>query len=121
MTGSASDPDVDQVIIGEMRLMEPAVRRSREQAAALLDPEFREFGSSGREWDLESILDVLAADESPPPVAEAFAATRPAADVVLLTYRTRRPGRVTLRASIWRRRDGSPWRLVFHQGTARPE
>ena len=97
--------------------MDPAVRRSRDEVAALLDPEFREFGSSGREWDRKAIIELLAGDEAPPPVAEAFTTTRLAPDVVLLTYRTRRPGRVTLRSSTWRRDADGRWRLIFHQAT----
>jgi hypothetical protein len=45
---------------------------------------------------------------------------RMAAEVILLTYRTRRPDRVTLRSSVWRRDAEGRWRLVFHQGTIGP-
>ncbi|TCK22158.1 DUF4440 domain-containing protein [Pseudonocardia endophytica] len=115
------DPDLHDVVDRELRLQDPAVRRSRAAASQLLDPDFHEFGASGRTWDHESVLDMMAVEEAPPPETDRIVATRLADDVVLLTYRTRRPGRTALRSSVWRRRDGGPWRVVFHQGTVVPE
>lgn len=114
----ATDEDVAVCIAGEMRLLDPAVRCGAE-AATLLDDEFREFGSSGRVWDRPSILAVLAVDDSDAPPVEDVVGTALGPDVVLVTYRTVRPGRTTLRSSIWRRR-GVRWSLVFHQGTVVP-
>jgi hypothetical protein len=118
MTG---DSDVTDVIDRELRLQHPAVRRTPSVAAELLDPEFREFGASGRVWDRASILDVMARDEAPPPVTDDVVASRLADGAILLTYRTREPGRTVLRSSVWRRREGGPWRVVFHQGTVQAE
>jgi hypothetical protein len=112
----SGDPDVTDVIDRELRLQQRNVRG----AAELLDPAFREFGTSGRVWDRASVIDVMAGDEGPPPVTDDVVATRLADDVILLTYRTREPGRTALRSSVWCRRDGGPWRIVFHQGTVRP-
>ena len=39
-----------------------------------------------------------------------------APDTFVLTYTLRQPGRVTRRATVWRRRAGR-WQAVFHQGT----
>lgn len=44
---SATD-DVSQAIAGELLLMDPDVRASRERAGRLLDPEFVEVAGSGR-------------------------------------------------------------------------
>ncbi|MDN5861179.1 MAG: LysR substrate-binding domain-containing protein, partial [Pseudonocardia sp.] len=44
------DDDLAQVVAAELSLLDPAVRRSPQAAGALLDPGFREFGSSGRVW-----------------------------------------------------------------------
>ncbi len=114
------DPDLQDVIDRELRLHDPAVRSAPQVAGELLDPEFREFGASGRVWDRASILDVMAGHDEPPPLTDDLVAARLADDVILLTYRTRRPGRVVLRSSLWRRRDGGPWRVCFHQGTVAP-
>ena len=39
-----------QAIAGELQLMDPRVRASRERAGQLLDPVFLEVGRSGRRW-----------------------------------------------------------------------
>lgn len=114
------DPDLHDVIDRELRLQDPAVRQAPEMAGQLLDPDFHEFGASGRVWDRASILAMMADHEAPPPVTDALAATRLADDVVLLTYRTRRPGQTALRSSVWRRHSGGPWRVYFHQATVLP-
>ncbi|WP_252442184.1 nuclear transport factor 2 family protein [Pseudonocardia humida] len=117
MHTSGADPDLDDVVARERRLLDPVVRRCRDTAGHLLDPDFREFGAFGRVWDRDSILAAMAAEDAPPPDVDGIAATRVGADTVLVTYRARRPGRTTLRSSLWRRRDGSDWLLYFHQGT----
>lgn len=50
-------------VAGELRLLEPAVRTSQEEAARLLDPEFTEVGASGRRWTREEMLAELPATE----------------------------------------------------------
>ncbi len=59
---------------------------------------------------------MLAQDEEEPPQVHDIEGTALVPDVVLVTYRTGRPGHSTLRSSIWRLRDGR-WLVVFHQGT----
>ncbi|MDN5751191.1 MAG: DUF4440 domain-containing protein [Pseudonocardia sp.] len=113
-----ADDDIAACVAGEMRLLDAAVRRGA-GAASLFDDGFREFGSSGRVWDRASILVALAEDASDPPAVEDVVGAVLGLDVVLVTYRTVRPERSTLRSSIWRRRDGR-WLLVFHQGTVVP-
>jgi hypothetical protein len=114
------DLDIQQVIENELRLLDPSVRRSRSSMTALLDPEFREFGSSGRVWDHDSILDLPSWADAPLPAVDEIRASRLGPGIILLTYRTRTPARTALRSSIWRRQDGGPWRVYFHQGTPVP-
>ena len=117
---TAEDPELQDVIQRELRLQDPAIRHEPETAAELLDPEFYEFGASGRVWDRTSVLAMMAGDDAPPPVVDRIVTTRLAEDVVLLTYRAWRPEHTALRSSLWRRRDGGPWRVFFHQGTVQP-
>lgn len=106
----------------EQRLADPEVRRAPAEMAALLEDDFREFGSSGWVFDKQAILEALR-DEDPVEITLRDAEARVLApDVVLLTYRARcqRVGtgvaKHTLRSTIWRRREGT-WRAFFHQGT----
>ncbi|MGA8743636.1 MAG: DUF4440 domain-containing protein [Terracidiphilus sp.] len=106
----------------ELLLMDPAVRRDRQRVAALLAGDFMEFGSSGRVWTREAILELLATETYTPPGVGAFACRMMSDDVVLVTYHAARTDAatgertVTLRSSIWTRVNGN-WQMRFHQGT----
>lgn len=115
-TGSGA---VDAAVAGEMRLLDPRVRAVPELVLELLDPEFTEFGASGRRWDAESVLTVTGdgtvSPESPVRVSE-MSGTVLAPGVVHLTYLADNRGHRSRRSSLWRRTDNG-WRMYFHQGT----
>ena len=115
----------------EQMLHDPAVRADASHVEALLCEDFAEFGSSGRRFDLESVLGLLAAERGADVRYEAsdFEFARVGEDAILVTYRTQTsaaaPGaqagdpaavRHSLRSSLWLRRAGR-WRMRFHQGT----
>ena len=111
-----------QLLCLEQQLMDPVFRRNRHAVASLLAEDFREFGSSGRVWTKEAILDQLAREASfTIPQIEDFAVQRIAADTVLVTYFTMpaEARSASLRSSIWIHQDGA-WRMLFHQGTKIP-
>ena len=120
MTGQMNQSDIDFAALLfrlEVQLMQPEFRRDRTQATGLLAPEFREFGSSGREWSRETILELL--EEEPaytPPAIKDFSVTMLSHEAALVTYRSVRPHLATLRSSIWVWR-GERWVMLFHQGT----
>ena len=106
-------------------LLDPAVRSDRTRVGELLADDFVEFGSSGRIWTRDEILDQLAG-ETPAPIHMAdFECSLLAEDVALVTYRASRTDNRTgiqfssLRCSIWTKKPGG-WRLRFHQGTRTP-
>ena len=114
--------DEDEIQALEEKLLSAEFRRDREAVAALLAEDFREFGSSGRVWSKQQILDQLATEEPFEAEIEDFEAMGLAADAVLVTYKVtlRRKGAESassLRSSIWLKREGR-WRILFHQGTA---
>jgi hypothetical protein len=106
----------------EEALLDPASRRDRARVAALLAEDFLEFGSSGRVWSREEILELLASEDYQPPAIEDFTCHWIAEGVVLVTYRTVRTDpdqgqrQTALRSSIWIEEAGA-WRMRFHQGT----
>ncbi|WP_371621465.1 DUF4440 domain-containing protein [Streptomyces sp. NBC_01116] len=114
-----SERAMQAAIDGEMRLLDPEVRASPDRVLELLDPEFIEFGASGRRWDVESILTVTSGDsvspESPVKVSE-MTGTALAPGVVHLTYLADNQGRRAWRSSLWRL-TASGWRMYFHQAT----
>ncbi|MFD6311065.1 nuclear transport factor 2 family protein [Streptomyces nigra] len=115
---SDRDPAVQAAIEGELRLLDPEVRRSPELLGALLHPGFHEFGSSGSRWDRASTLARLPLDTDPHRyvVTSPIHGVRLAPDVVHLVFDTEREGVRAHRSSLWRRTDAG-WQMYFHQGT----
>ena len=98
------------------------VRKSPESLRELLAEEFVEFGSSGRSYDREAVIESLV-DEPPFEFRiDDFALRHQSDTLALTTYKLstwRHPGgpvKATLRSSVWVRRLGQ-WVLLFHQGT----
>lgn len=110
--------DSAEAVIGlEEELLTPEVRADRDRVAALLHPDFVEFGSSGREWDRAGIISALAEDPGDRRRMVDARVTPMSSYSVLLTYRVLGdPG--SLRSSVWQREADGRWRLRFHQGTA---
>ncbi|MDQ0767024.1 nuclear transport factor 2 family protein [Streptomyces canus] len=122
---SATD-DVDQVIAGELRLMDPRVRASRELAGRFLDPQFVEVGGSGRRWTYETMLAELPDDTGSSPAGRRFepsdvSGVLLAPGLVHLTFQTVLRERRTRHSSIWRKGDGAVgWRMYYHEATTVP-
>ena len=113
------DDGVRAAIEGELRLLEPAVRASRESLEQLLDPEFAEIGASGARWGRESIVAALtegAGSPRAPASVSGMAGRLIAPGVVHLTFTTEDAAGRVHRSSLWRC-DDAGWRMYFHQGT----
>ena len=107
----------------ELQLMDPAFRKDRIAVSKLLAEDFREFGSSGRVWSRETILDLLAEESGwTAPAVEDFVIRPITRDAILVTYRTIHadPPRASLRSSVWVR-EHAGWQMLFHQGTRTPD
>jgi len=116
-----SSVDANELERLERLLLDPSVRQDAQQVRQLLTTDFFEFGSSGRIWTLESVVDLLVTETYTPPRVEEFACRALSAEAVLVTYRAVREDTdgfraETLRCSIWTRRSGQ-WQMCFHQGT----
>ncbi|WP_263384313.1 nuclear transport factor 2 family protein [Granulicella arctica] len=104
----------------EEQLLDPATRSNSEAVAALLADDFREFGSSGRIYTKQQIIEELAA-ESPRQISLTdFGCQLITSEVALLTYRSIRStdtaSVAALRSSLWIFRNNR-WQMLFHQGT----
>jgi hypothetical protein len=110
----------------EESLANPTVRRSPAELAQWLADDFREFGSSGRAWNKQQIIDALQAQAQVQLSLTDFRAVMLSPDVALVTYRGKAqfapPSKPkhSLRSSIWRRQNGQ-WQVIFHQGTPTEE
>jgi len=118
-----ADPSIELEIQNlEERLLDPEVRRSGEEIAALLADEFIEFGSSGRVFDKRQIIESLKSETPVRRTLVDFKTLLLAPGVVLATYRVIRhegldaESTYSLRSSVWKLIDDR-WQMVFHQGT----
>lgn len=106
----------DQIVALERELLNPAVRADASRVAVLLDPDFEEFGVSGRMWTRDAMMASLAEDASADVSLDVLNVDVLDDATALLTYRTAGRTGSALRSSLWRRSAGQ-WRLRFHQGT----
>jgi hypothetical protein len=117
---------VEAAIAGELRLMDPEVRASRELAGQLLDPEFVEVSTSGRRYGYEQLLAELpdkpgASKDGPLYQPSGMTGVLLAPGLVHVTFEARLGNRRSRHSSLWRRRDaGSGWRMYYHQATVVP-
>ena len=113
-------------VLAELRCREPIFHRpelgtKREDFESMTTADFWEVGASGRRYTRKYVLDALE-EQHRSPVEEVWETTdfrcqELAVDVFLLTYTLRQQGgRITRRATIWRR-SADGWKIVFHQGT----
>ena len=112
----ASPDDVEQVMLLERELLDPAVRADSSRVAAILHRDFEEIGSSGRLWNREAIVNELAGEQPERVDFEVLRSDVVLPDAILLTSRTSDSRGSALRSSLWLRVDGR-WRIRFHQGT----
>ena len=101
----------------EIELLTSATRNHADRVRALLSPDFVEIGRSGRCWNREEIVAVLA--EEPPrktPVTDEWNFVRLGDEYMLVTYVIHGAESDSRHSSVWHLGDGSPV-MCFHQGT----
>ena len=64
------DPELAEVVRLELRLHEPAVRRSEAACLELIDPDFREIGASGRVWNRDSVMAMMRDEDYEAPLMD---------------------------------------------------
>ncbi|RAK19417.1 MULTISPECIES: DUF4440 domain-containing protein [Bacillales] len=102
----------------EERLLQPDVRKSVEELEILLADDFIEFGSSGRVFNKQQVIERLPNESTIQMTLMDFEVKLLAPDVALTTYRVlkHKDMKYSLRSSIWKLKEGK-WQMVFHQGT----
>jgi ribonuclease HI len=114
---AATPTDEEHVVAMERSLLTDEVRSDPAAVAALLHPDWREVGRSGRLWTREELLDKIGPID--PVGFEVVSVDRLGDDTILLLWRTSTDERSTLRSSVWVR-TGGQWQARFHQGTDEP-
>jgi hypothetical protein len=115
-----SDRLVDKLKNAEMALLDPRVRADPRRLDVLLADDFIEVGSTGRVYDKQTLIAMLAGEDPAPVSVLEFSTRELTPEVALVTYRTvGQTGSTVRRSSVWVRTKGQ-WRVVFHQGTPLP-
>ncbi len=120
---SQSEANNDDLYQLELALLIPSVRQSRDQnqITQLIADDFREFGSTGKVYNKDDILEHFSTDQPEHEnfVVEDFNTSELAEKVVLATYKVIYGAQQSLHTTIWKH-DGSNWQATFHQGTNCP-
>ena len=112
-------------VLEELKALEPhfhtaSVGTTPDQLNEMMAPEFWEVGASGRRYSRTAVLSVLQQRRHDPTeeswITKDYQILEIAAGNYLLTYTLEQAGRVTRRATLWRR-SSSGWKAVYHQGT----
>jgi len=109
----------------EEKLNQAAVRKSPSGLTGLLSEDFIEFGSSGKVYSRQEVIELLMHESEGQIDLEDFNIEMLSGDVALVTYKASAYDGQTLktiyslRSSIWKLINDR-WQLVFHQGTKIP-
>lgn len=101
----------------EQKLLQPEIRRSKEELASLLADGFFEFGSSGKVLYKGETSQTIELGEVHMRLSD-FDIHPLSDDIILTTYKIYNEctEQFSLRSSIWKCVDGN-WKMHFHQGT----
>ena len=104
----------------EMEILDPKTRGNPVRLDLLLQSDFVEFGSSGRVYHKNMLIDMMVNEQHAPVLIRDFAVRELSEVAALVTYRTvGQAGQEARRSSVWVNRAGR-WQMVFHQGTRIP-
>ncbi len=101
----------------EESLLNPSIRRSKEDLNNLLSDDFIEITSSGKMYDKKQIINALLEEENISFKLQDFKIKNLSKTLVLVSYTAIQNNHlVSLRSSIWSNQDAK-WQMIFHQGT----
>ncbi len=113
-------------VLEEIKRLEPIFHSTRfgttrEEFASRMAPEFWEVGASGRRYSRDFILanaEAIASANGQQAgwMASGHALRELGPETYLYTYTLDQAGRLSRRATIWRRVEDQ-WRILYHQGT----
>lgn len=100
----------------EIELVQPATRRNVTRFSELIDDGFEEFGSSGKSYRKQDILDLLPKENKAHYKLSNFEFKTLSKDCILVKYKSISNGTTALRSSIWINNSGN-WQMLHHQAT----
>lgn len=100
----------------EERLLHPDRETNRGELNSLLAPEFKEFCTSGRIFNINQLMSALTNSSARSATMSHFYVTPLGEEAALATYHITTANSTSHHSSIWVKR-GEQWQMLFHQGT----
>ena len=100
----------------ELELAHPATRRNATRFSELINDGFEEFGSSGKCYRKQDVLDSLPRENKVYYKLSNFEFKTLSKDCILVKYKSTSNDTVALRSSIWINNSGN-WQMLHHQAT----
>ncbi len=123
MTSHNKDVIRDELLMLERRILDPESIKNFSIINNILAESFLEFGSSGKIYNKQGVIEALSNSISADINITDFDIHFLADDLFLVTYKAVRDlnnGKsCSLRSSIWKYLDNR-WQIIFHQGTIIP-
>ena|SRR6516162_2412614 len=100
----------------EERLLHPDREKDRKQLTSLLAPDFKEFCTSGKIFNLNQLTDSLLTSAPRNATMSHFYVTALGESAALATYHVTTSTSTSHHSSLWVKRNNH-WQMLFHQGT----
>jgi hypothetical protein len=100
----------------EERLLHPDREKDRNELTSLLAPDFKEFCTSGRIFNINQLSHALQVSSARPATMSHFYVTALGEGAALATYHITTANSTSHHSSIWVQRNNR-WQMLFHQGT----
>lgn len=100
----------------EERLLHPDRESDRNNLVPLLAPDFKEFCTSGKIYNLAQLTDALLCSSPRNATMTHFYVTPLGDSAALATYHVTTANATSYHSSLWVKRN-SHWQMLFHQGT----
>ncbi len=110
--------DIDQILQFEEKLLINEIRKDIQSLSSLIADDFFEFGSSGKIWTKQDVLDQLPKEnlQNNLKIID-FTIIYQSQDFICVSYKLLKNDKLnSLRSSSWQKFVGK-WMMVFHQGT----
>lgn len=103
----------------ELELVSPEIRKNVARINELISDDFEEFGSSGKAYRKQDILNDLPLSEPANYELSGFTFKELSSHCILIKYSSIVSGVHALRSSIWVKQEGH-WQILHHQSTVVP-
>ena len=111
--------DYSEIKLLELELANPDTRKNLARLNDLISDDFEEYGSSGRVYRKQNVLNALPKEEPTNYELSSFTFYELSKNCILVKYKSIVSGNHALRSSIWVKHNNQ-WQMLHHQATVVP-